>query len=370
MPKVFHLIKSLGRGGAEMLLPETLRAHNENEFQFSYGYFVPHKNQMVPALESQGVTVKCFNSSNPIGIISQSYSVAKFAKMWEADLIHCHLPLAGVSGRLAGKISGIPIIYTEHNKQERYHPFTRKANLLTMPINKLVLTVSKDVEYSLKKAMHRNGFPIRTLLNGVDTAKFDKSNIQSEIRKKYRINKDALVVGTVAVFRDQKRLDLWLELAKKIAEKNANTFFLMIGDGPNFQRLKELAKNFRLEDKVVFPGRLEEVRPWMEAMDIYLMTSEFEGLPIAMLEAMSMQLPVVATKAGGIAEVITDGKDGFLTAVENWPYLLQPLLELAQNPALRKKIGTNARDRVIAHFSIERMAKELEEIYKEVINDG
>ncbi|HMR42883.1 MAG TPA: glycosyltransferase family 4 protein, partial [Saprospiraceae bacterium] len=241
-------------------------------------------------------------------------------------------------------------------------------NLITAGWNELVLSVSEDVESSLKKATAGKEISVQTLLNGVDTAKFDDARYdKSSAKKALSIPGNAPVVGTVAVFRDQKRLHLWLDLAKKISEHFPEAYFILVGDGPHFEALRQQATELGIAEKTIFPGRLEEVRPWLAAMDVYLMTSEFEGLPIAMLEAMSMRLPIVSTTAGGIGEVVRTGEEGFLAPVHDYTALLQPLLQLLKNENLRKQTGTNARRRVETAFSIERMARELETVYLDIL---
>lgn len=371
MPKILHLIKSLGRGGAEMLLPETLRVHDRNRFEMAYAYFVPEKDQMARALREQGVEVRCFSARHPGKLLLQSPEIARYARNWGADLIHCHLPLAGVAGRIAGKIAGVPVMYTEHNKQERYHPLTRRLNLATMGWNERVLAVSDNVQESLLNHWPRHNHKIKLLLNGVNTQRFNpKDYPQAEARERLGIPIGVPIVGTVCVFRVQKRLHLWLQLAKQMHDVYPQVHFVIVGDGPEEARLKQLAHDYGLSAHTHFPGRLEEVRPWFAAMDLYLMTSEFEGLPIAMLEAMSMTLPVVSTTAGGIGEVVRPGKEGHLASVEDSPALLPHLLQLLENPARRQAMGQAARQRVIEAFSIERMAQDLEQIYEEVLAKG
>ena len=351
-----------------MLLPETLRVHDREQFDFAYGYFLDYKGQLANTLIEQDVMVQCFNANGAAKMLLSVPKVARFAQDWGAELIHCHLPLAGVVGRLAGKLSNIPVIYTEHNKQERYHPLTRKANLWTMPINQLVLSVSGEVEKSLRHNLNGTAPPIRTLLNGVNTTRFDRKQYDKKmIRQELGLSPETPIIGTVCVFRVQKRLHYWLDLAKKVLSNYPNTHFILVGDGPEEENIRAKVKQLNLNDRVHFPGRLEEVRPWLAAMDIYLMTSEFEGLPIAMLEAMSMELPVVATTAGGIGEVVREGKEGFLSTINACFALEKGLLQLLSSPSLRETIGRNARQRVIEGFSIERMMRELEEIYREVL---
>ena len=122
--KVLHIIKSLGRGGAEILLPETLRQHDKSIYEFHYIYFLPWKNQVVGEIEQEGGVVTCIQAKNNLQIISKVWKIVEYVKKNNIKLIHCHLPWAGIVGRLAGAITKIPVIYTEHNKWERYHKAT------------------------------------------------------------------------------------------------------------------------------------------------------------------------------------------------------------------------------------------------------
>ncbi len=367
MIRVLHLIKSLGRGGAEMLLPETLRVHDQGKFAFRYVYFLPHKGQVAEDLRELGVTVDCIAATNNAAILARTPQVAAIAREWRADVIHCHLPIAGVVGRLVGKLTGIPVVYTEHNKQERYHFLTRHLNLRTLAWNRHVITCSGDVKDSIEKHIQLPHTPVEPLLNGVNTERFRRADFpRTRVRAELRLPPDKLIIGTVCVFRTQKRLHHWLVLAARLYAAHPDLHFVIVGDGPEESRLREQVTVQGMQDVISFPGRIQEVRPWLGAMDIYLMTSEFEGLPIAMLEAMSMELPVVATQAGGIGEAIDDRKEGFLAPVEGWEELEGPLLALIADAALRTEVGRAARARVQKDFSVERMATELERIYTKV----
>src|SRR5947199_308355 len=119
--KVLHIIKSLGRGGAEMLLPETLKLHNQQHFEFHYIYFLPWKDQMVNGIVAVGGKVTCLAASNNIKLMFKAGQVVRYVHEHKIEIIHAHLPWAGVVARLAGRLAGVPVVYTEHNKQERYH---------------------------------------------------------------------------------------------------------------------------------------------------------------------------------------------------------------------------------------------------------
>ncbi|MGY5851067.1 glycosyltransferase [Salegentibacter sp. F14] len=361
--KVLHIIKSLGRGGAEMLLPETLKLHNKEDLDFHYIYFLPWKDQMVGAIEDAAGKVTCFEAKDNIWLLLQYKRIIGYCKEHKIDIIHCHLPWAGFVGRLVHKKTGIPVIYTEHNMQERYHIATKSINKISFNFQSLALGVSQDVTNSIKKNIQPK-IPVRTILNGVNTESFQKTD-NSEIRRELGISKDAIVIGNVAVFRFQKRLVEWLRIMKKIRERNPNVYGIIVGAGPLEEEVKKEWSELQLEKFVFFPGLKTDVKPYFGAMDIFMMSSSFEGLPIALLEAMSMECAVVSTDAGGIKEVVRNKEDGLVVSVDDWQELSVKVQSLIDEPSDLVRYKLAARKRVIEAFSLATMVEELENLYKE-----
>ncbi len=361
--KILHIIKSLGRGGAEMLLPETLAIHNKEKFEFHYIYFLPWKNQLVDSIKNQGGKVTCLPANNNLQLLSKYKLIAKYVKDNQIDLIHAHLPWAGFVSRFVHKKNGIPVIYTEHNMQERYHIATKLLNKWTYNWQSLAIAVSSDVKKSIVENI-KPSIPVQTLLNGVNTDKFKQDdNERSRIRKALNIPQDATVIGNVAVFRFQKRLVEWLQLQKQITDKFPGVYGILVGAGPLEEEIKKELYRLKLEDKVFLPGLQTDVKPYMSAMDIFMMSSEFEGLPIALLEAMSMETAVVTTDAGGIKELIRHEKDGLICDVEQWKDLENLAGLLLEDRELLDSYKQKARQRVIEQFSLNKMVERLEEVY-------
>lgn len=369
--RVLQIIKSLGRGGAEMLLPETLKLHDKEHFEFHYIYFLPWKDQMVESIRSADGKVTCIPASNNISLMLRVNSVVKYIRENNIALIHAHLPWAGIVARLAGKVTGVPVIYTEHNKQERYHGATRVMNLATMNWLRTVVAVSDDVAKSVKK--HKPGLQSRlqVILNGVNTEHFSPGIVSGDpVREQFDIPLGAPVIGTIAVFRFQKRLEVWLELAKKIHAKLPEARFIIVGDGPLKEQLHAKAAELKLDGVVHFAGLQTEVRPYLAAFDLYMMTSIFEGLPIALLEAMASGCPVITTNAGGIGEVIVDGENGILCSVETPELLAYAAFKLLSQTESRQKLGVSARQTICERFSMNKMVSELETLYKSELARG
>jgi len=350
-----------------MLLSETLSMHNRDEFEFHVIYFLSWKTAMVSAIEKSGVPVKCFSARNNILILLQVFKLKRYCIDNKISLIHCHLPWAGFVGRFLFKITGIPVVYTEHNLQERYHWITRFLNKLTFNWQTAVIAVSKDVEQSIRKSIHPKAEVI-TILNGVNTQKFVRDQAAGDaLKQTLNIPTDSKVIGTIAVFRFQKRLAEWLSLAAAVHKKHHEVYFLMVGTGLLEEELKSEAKKLGISDRVIMPGSQADVIPWVSLIDIYLMTSKFEGLPIALLEAMSMKCAIVTTDAGGIKEVVRHGQDGLMSATDEWKTLEGHLENLLENPDKRKALSFAARQRIEEAFSLSVMIKAVEGLYLRVI---
>lgn len=366
--RILHLIKSLGRGGAEMLLPETLHYHNREAFAFYYAYFLPWKNQLVNVLEEKGVAVQLFPAQNNLQLLLQVRKLKAFVEQNKIDLIHCHLPWAGFAGRLLHLWTGIPVVYTEHNKQERYHPITSWLNQFSFNQQHMAIAVSEDVAVSIIKNIQPS-IPVRLVKNAVDAKKFQPNkSAGQQLRTEWDIPTDAIVIGTVAVFRFQKRLEEWLEVFKAVSDKHPHVRAIIVGDGPLRKEVEEKAKQLNLQNKLLLPGLQTDVKPWLAAMDIFMMSSVFEGLPIALLEAMSMGCIPVCTAAGGIREVIEQDRNGLLVPVDDWRELIPSLAKLLADPSHYQSLQTAARETISQHYSMERMVEELETIYTEVYN--
>lgn len=367
--RVMHLIKGLGRGGAEMLLAEGLRCADRERFDYSFAYFLPWKDALVSDLRTQGADVTCFGSRNNPAILLSARRLARELKRRRIDVLHCHLPMAGAVGRIAGRLAGVPVVYSEHNMQERYHFLTRWLNKTTWNWQKHVVAVSDDVARSIAVHMPA-GVPVETVLNGVDTERFHRQNGDgATLRSRFNIPSDAPVVGTVAVFRSQKRLLDWLSACKRIRADHPDAHFFIVGDGPLREEVLAETERLNLTGVVHFPGLQEDVRPFLATFDLYMMASMFEGLPVALLEAMSMECAPVCTAVGGIPEVIESGANGVLVT-PGQPYMLaEAASNLLADDKSRMRMASCARTTVVRKYGIARAVRSLEAIYGQIASE-
>lgn len=210
---------------------------------------------------------------------------------------------------------------------------------------------------NIRQIMLQDGVPqakIELIYSGVDTHKFEHIAPDPEYRQHWQIPPAAIIVGTVAAFVAHKDYRNFFGAAAIALKSNPGLHFVAVGDGRQMQAMKELVADFGIADKVCFIGFQSCVGSHLKAFDIFVMASKKEGLGTSVLDAMSVGLPVIGTRAGGIAEMIEDGCSGLLVEARNSEALAQAILKLAADEELRKHLASNALKRV-HDFSKEKM---------------
>ena len=378
------LIKGLGLGGAERLLVDSLPFLDRSRFDYHVAYLLPWKRFLVPELESAGIPVHClggmWNSSEgsqassweAVALLPQALRRLLMLQRRERfDVIQADLPVAGILARVAGRLSSVPVVYTEHNLQERYHSVTRWANAATYAWNRRVLAVSGEVAESIGRRGLVERTRVVTLMNGVPVEQVRAEAAQGhDVRRELNIPEDHLVVGTVAVLRSQKRLTDWFQVAARVAAERPHVTFLLVGGGPLEAEVRTLVESLGLSPRVRMPGFRADGRRLMGTMDVFLMTSEFEGLPIALLEAMTLGKPVVSTRVGGIPEVVETGVTGLLAPVGALDELTSSVTRLLDDASLRTRLGAAGAAKVESEYHVQRRVRAIENLYDEVLAEA
>lgn len=375
-PRILLLIKGLGLGGAERLLTDALPYLDRTRFAYEFAYILPWKDHLVSQIEQAGFPVHCLapQKASGVGRLQEIRLLSSVPEqLWRLqnerkfDLFHAHLAVPGILARIVGSFKRIPVVYTEHNMLENAHLFTRWVNSITYGLNDRVLAVSAEVDASIRRYGLHAKSQVDVLLNGVAVENVKQEATRSAgLRKELNIPPDHLVVGTVAVFRRQKRLHDWLKVASQIASEREDVTFLLAGDGPEAPLLHAQRQALGLCERVRMPGFRPDGRAILNLLDVYLMTSDYEGLPIALLEAMALGKPVVATGVGGIPEAVEHEREGFLAAVGAVDELAHYTTQLLGDRQLRQQMGQFAERTVMERFSLKDRVAFTEKLYLEV----
>jgi glycosyltransferase involved in cell wall biosynthesis len=230
-----------------------------------------------------------------------------------------------------------------------------------------IVAVSDEV----KKDMVRYRIPeekIRVIDNGISLERFDNPVETTKMKTQLGFEEKTRVIGTVGSLVIEKGHIYLLEAARQMLQGVKDLKFLIIGDGPLRKALEEKSEALGIKEDVVFMGQREDVPELLTAMDIFVLPSIKEGLPVVLLEAMAARRPVVATRVGAIPRVIGSKDTGILVEPKDISGLRDVLEGLIEDPKRRNLLARRGFDRVSTEFSSDEMCKHYLELYKEITN--
>lgn len=365
MRRVLHLIKGLGRGGAELLLLSAAPYLDRSRFEYEVAYLLPWKDALVEELQEAGLPVHCLDGARGPAWIGRLRGLVRSRSF---DLVHSHSPMVAVGARL-GLHRKTPRVYTEHNVWECYHPVTYWANLLTFWRSSHVFAVSEHVRASIRYPAPFRFLPmppVEALYHGLDPEAVRKWASSDGVREELGIPEGVPVVGTVANFRAEKGHELLLRAAVFVRRNVPDVRFVLVGQGPLEKEIRQLTRRLGLDGTVVFAGHRKDAPRLAGAFDIFALSSVHEGLAIALIEAMTLGKPSVVTETGGLPEVVEHRKHGLVIPPGDPKAFAEGLVTLLSDPALRARFGEAARDRA-ADFDIRKAVRRVEHVYKELL---
>jgi glycosyltransferase involved in cell wall biosynthesis len=363
--RILHLIKGLGRGGAELLLLSATPYVDRDRFAYEVAYLLPQKSDLVMELNEAGIPVHCLNGGSNLGWLG---GLRRLVKERGIDLVHSHSPLVAVGARLA-LWGPTRRVYTEHNVWECYHPITYWANLMTFPRSHYVLAVSEEVRASIRypKILRMLPMPPReTLYHGLDPAAVSRWASSDGVRAELGIPEDAAVFGTVANFRPEKGHHLLLRATVRVRQEIPNCRLVLVGRGPLEDEIRREVRELGLDGTVVFAGHRKDAPRVAGGFDLFVLSSVHEGLALALIEAMSLGKPAVVTDVGGLPEVVEHNKHGFVVPAGDERALADGIVTLLRDKELRHRFGQAARERA-ADFDIRKAVRRMEEVYGELL---
>lgn len=364
---VLWLAKGLGKGGMEQLLLNHARAADNASFSYRAAYLVDRPHSVVEDLRNEGVSVRRLGNGR-IADPRWLRDLLVELRDGEVDILHVHSPLPGSIARVVLALTRrrVKVVVTEHNRWDRYARPTRWMNRATFGLNDAALAVSADCRSTMPPKVQAR---VKVLEHGIDADVVLRSLDQRErVREELGIAADVIVIGTVANLREQKNYPLMLATAKRVLTDHANVVFLAVGQGPLEASLNQLHDELRLGDRFRFLGFRSDATDVMAALDVFLLSSHHEGLPVALMEAMTLGLPIVSTAVGGIPEMVTDDHEGRLVADGSERELTQALIEVIGDAALRSRYGALSRATALERFSAAAATAEIEAIYRELLD--
>ncbi len=296
----------------------------------------------------------------------------KKLKKIKPDFFHINLPGPWGAHGVAtlSKIAGVKnIITTEHLPM--FGPSIRHSplkHLDTIFIDR-VITVSYENKPYLEIIHKIKPEKISVVHNGIDTDLFDVTNVSKSpvnFRERYKIASEDFVYGIVGRITEQKGHKIALKSFSQMVKKHDDVKLMIIGDGELQKEMIDIAQRKGIDSKVIFAGFQKDMPAVYAALNVLLMPSTFEALPLTLLEAMSMGIPAIASRINGIPEVIENEKNGFLIPPQKWESLFLKMEQLYHDPGLTYSLSKASIKKIRKNFSIKQMVSNTISIYREL----
>jgi glycosyltransferase involved in cell wall biosynthesis len=372
---VVHGVLSLETGGIERLVVDLVKEGRRRGDRVSV-VCLERTGKLAPQAEALGAEVHCLDK--PYGRSSQTARrAADLLRDLQPDVLHTHQVGALWHLGQAARRLNLPVVHTEHsdhvaqtrgwfNKLKMRLRWRRSA-----PLAHRYCCVSEDVAKSVRRfgTVPRN--KVDVVLNGIDLAAFDGDSPSCEVRKSLGIPPGALVLGTVGRLAEVKRQDLLIQAFAGLCRqpRYGNVWLLIVGDGDERPRLEALAKKLGAAERTIFAGYQPQPERLLRAMDLFVLTSRHEGLPLALLEAWAAGLAVVSSAVGAIPQTVVHGISGMLFPSGDVKSLTETLEMLLDAPWIVSNLGRCGQARVRNRYSLQRMADEYESRYLALVGD-
>lgn len=319
-------------------------------------------------------------SANPVRAMGAVWRLYKILRRERIDILHVHTPVASMIGRLAGKLAGVPlIVYTAHGfyfhdrmsraKRLLHIGLERAFGLLT---DAIFCVSSEDARLAKSLRLAPCGHVFHTG-NGVDTERFSPAVYTAKrdaLRAQFGLPTDGVVITIMGRLVREKGYREFFQAAQRLASDHANVHFMVVGDTVTSEHddakamILEMAAAPELKDRVHFMGMRSDIPELLASSDIFTLPSYREGLPVSILEAMAMELPVVATAIRGCREEVVDGLTGFLVEPQDSVALGRALEFLVSDRVTAAKMGAKGRREVLQRFDERRIFARQLRIYR------
>ena len=369
---VVHVAGSAGWAGGERYLLALATELDRKRFRLSV--VVPEAGPLVDRLRALDVPTA------HVPLSSRLVSPAAFAGLvralsdWGPAIVQSHGARANVYTRLAARAAGVPIVVsTVHNSLFDYEVagWRRRAYVtaerLTSPLSQRIIAVSHAIAHDLRARYHID--PGRTVVvhNGIDAWAFRPTRGRAAMRAELGLAAARRVVVMAGRMTPQKGWDVLLEAAARLAATRADVTWLLVGDGPLRPALVRRASELGVEAR--FTGPRADMADVLDCADVVALASRSEGLPFTLLEAMALGKPVVATRVGGVPEVVDDGRSGRLVPRDDAAALASAVASVLDSPDAAAAMGTRGRARVESGFTLDAMVRAVERLYATALQE-
>ncbi len=368
--RVLHIIYSLYRGGAERLIETQVLGCDRTRYEILVCALTTG-GDIIDRMAAAGARVFLIGKRRR-GDFTPITKIANLIQGEKIDLLHLHNSPGAFWGTLAQIVSGtrVPIVRTEHNP---YLPHAlpgiyRALYRRLIKRAKRIICVSEMVRRSYVESFPRYADRYVTILNGVRVEDFEELPPRPECCADFKLAPEVRLIGTVGRMTAVKNQRLLIEALYMLRAKGTEAHLAIIGEGELRGELAAYAGDLGVSEYVSLVKETRNISEFYGALDVFCLSSDSEGIPLTLLEAMAAGVPVVSTEVGGIPEVIEDGVNGYLVPAGSPESLAKRVDEILLDPARGAELAAKARETVRTRFTAERMVRETEKVYEEVMD--
>ena len=315
-------------------------------------------------LEEAGIEVLALGRKSRIDLLSWRPLFSRL-RSGRVDVVHAHMFGSNVWGTALGRLAHIPVVVAhEHTWSFQGRPLRRFLDReLVGRFADAFIAVSAEDRRKMIEIEGVDPDKIRLIPNGIPEP---LGGSGGDVRGELGIEPEAPVIGVVCELRAQKALEVLFEAAAILRDEFPALKVLVAGDGPEWERLEQGIARLGLEETVLLLGIRRDVPAVLDALDIAVLSSDYEGSPLSVMEYMAAGKPVVSTSVGGVPELVEEGMHGLLVEPRDPKALAGAVARVLRDPAERERLGEQGRQRQRAEFSLDAMVRRIEELYEEL----
>jgi len=368
-PRVMLFTDSFARGGTERQFLQTLRQLDRGKYELFIGC-LNRRGPFLSDVESLGIPIAEFPIRSLYGADTARWfwRLVLFLRRNRIAILHAFDFYTDVFTVPAARLAGVPVVLASRRELLNLRsPWQQRAVQVSCWLATGVVANSSAAAAHVYHRRKEKSSRVTIIPNSVDRDLFRSTKTASQIRALLGLRENAPLVGALAALRPEKDLKTFLVAAARTGAEMPEARFLVIGDGSERQKLEQTALDLGLAGRVFFLGDQSEVANLIAALDVLVVSSLTESHPNAVLEAMTMGRPVVATNVGGMPELVVHGVTGYLVPVRDPDTMAKRILELLRDPGRRRAMGEAGLARVDLEFSAERTKDQLESLYDRLL---
>jgi sugar transferase (PEP-CTERM/EpsH1 system associated) len=362
---VAQIVLNLNVGGLEKLVVSLINRLDRNRFR-SVLYCLGESGTLLPEVRDRCAAVSVLNKGPGLAY-GMPFRIARLMRRHRVDIAHCHNFSPLVYGSVAGRLAGLRgVVYTLHGPAT-----SRLRKQLLFQRLKLVDSIVAVSNHARQTAIEEGGLDARsivTITNGVDTAAYANGNAddRERLRAEIGIAPEEVLIGVVARLRPEKNHAMLLDAFAALKDDHPNARLAIVGDGELQDQLLEKTRVLGMEKRVLFLGNRNDVPRLLKSFDLFALPSQWEGLPLTVLEAMASGLAMVATNVGGIPEAVVHGETGLLSPPNDAERFAGMLGRVLDDLDAAGAMGRRGQEKARVEFDINDMIAKYELLYEKL----